>query len=59
MSHPKCCERAERYQAVGCGEGMAISGGAGALPEHWLDKLALWPRIHCKAGGLFNDGLSR
>ncbi len=32
--------------------------GAGALPAHWLEKLALGPRIHCMASGLFKDGMA-
>lgn len=32
--------------------------GASALPARWLDKLALRPRIHCMASGLFRDGMS-
>jgi ADP-ribosyl-[dinitrogen reductase] hydrolase len=32
--------------------------GAGALPAHWLEKLALRPRIHCMASGLFQAALA-
>lgn len=32
--------------------------GTGGLPARWLDKLALRPRIHCMASGLFKDGMT-